>query len=71
MLMGFSGLVFGFSSLSSALVSLRFSVAGGCCAPCCVVPLWSLRRSAPLVLFGREREVAVVLVVSTSTSNFV
>ena len=52
MLMRFSGLVFGFSSLSSTLVSLRFSVAGGCCAPCCVVPLWSLRRSAPLVLFG-------------------
>ena len=52
MLMRFSGLVFGFSSLSSPLVSLRFSVAGGCCAPCCVVPLWSLRRSAPLVLFG-------------------
>ena len=51
MLMRFSGLVFGFSSLNSTLVSLRFSVAGGCCAPCCVVPLWSLRRSAPLVLF--------------------
>ena len=28
MLMRFSGLVFGFFSLSSALVSLRFSVAG-------------------------------------------
>ena len=50
--MRFSGLVFGFSSLSSTLVSLRFSVAAGCCAPCCVVPLWALRRSAPLVLFG-------------------
>ena len=51
-LMRFSGLVFGFSSPCSTLVSLRFSAATGCCAPCCVVPLWALCRSAPLVLFG-------------------
>ena len=48
-LMRFSGLVFGFSSLSSTLVSLRFSVAGGCCAPCCVVSLYSDSRYMPLM----------------------
>jgi hypothetical protein len=30
-MMRFSGLVFGFSSLSSTLVSLRFFVSAGCC----------------------------------------
>ena len=34
--------------MSFTLVSHRFSVAAGCCAPCCVVPLWALRRSAVL-----------------------
>ncbi len=50
--MRFSGLVFGFSSLSSTLVSLRFSVAGGCCAPCCVVPLFFLKQF--LTFFNSE-----------------
>ena len=42
------------------MVSLRFFVPAGCCAPCCVLSLWSLRRSAPLSSFRLARGQALL-----------